>query len=672
MINRQSHGYIGASAAPADGAVDSVNGQTGAVVLELDDFGVTATPAELNYVDGVTSNIQTQLNAAQAGKRTDTHVMPLQQKFTYVESFNTVLADYYGAGTITRDTTVTMDGGGSCKIALPAGTTLAGGIRDAFASPQDWSSKNFSIWVQSADWNKVNEIQLLLLSGGTYNDGVCFRLNIKQYLVAPTNNEWIQLIFNREQFTTVGAAVWTDIQKIIVRGSATSGQTTDIYFDQFTVFDEVKAGYVSIDFDDGWASIYDAATYMSTKGLVGSLHVIPSLLGTAGYMTQAQVDDLARRGWEISGHGLTNLATLTTQQVDDDVRQMREYLNQYAYKGSDFYAYPEGVNNLAIRNIVGKYFSAARDVLFISQPAAWVAPYNIHSYAPIESTLTADITQRITDTLTKGTWQVLTFHKIVTTPTGGSVVEYSTANFQTVIDFIVSSGATCLPKSQVVERLSSNPGVIAPASSTDNAITRFDGTSGKIVQNSTVIIDDTGTMTLPNAANIAVGTATGTQIATATTQKLGFFAATPVVQQLATVDLGVVLSNLGLRAAGTAYPINTSGSAAFTGAFASGSGGGRSPITNRTGNATLTATSPVYNTIDATAGNITITLPLANASNGQCFKLKRTDGTANTVTIARAGSDTIDGAASYTLPTQYKYVHIHNNNSTSWWVMGNN
>ena len=39
-----------------------------------------------------------------------------------------------------------------------------------------------------------------------------------------------------------------------------------------------------------------------------------------------------------------------------------------------------------------------------------------------------------------------------------------------------------------------------------------------------------GTLTLSDACNIAVNTTTGTKIGTATTQKLGFFNAAPVVQ----------------------------------------------------------------------------------------------------------------------------------------------
>lgn len=73
-----------------------------------------------------------------------------------------------------------------------------------------------------------------------------------------------------------------------------------------------------------------------------------------------------------------------------------------------------------------------------------------------------------------------------------------------------------------------------------------------------------GNLSLP-ALNIVTDTTTGMKIATGTTQKLGFYNATPIVQPGATTDLGVVLSNLGLRASGTAYPVTTSGTVTLTG-----------------------------------------------------------------------------------------------------------
>ena len=58
---------------------------------------------------------------------------------------------------------------------------------------------------------------------------------------------------------------------------------------------------------------------------------------------------------------------------------------------------------------------------------------------------------------------------------------------------------------------------------------------------------------------IILGTSTGTMFGTSTSQKLGFFGTAAIAQPGATTDLGTVLSNLGLRASGTAYPITTSG-----------------------------------------------------------------------------------------------------------------
>lgn len=58
-------------------------------------------------------------------------------------------------------------------------------------------------------------------------------------------------------------------------------------------------------------------------------------------------------------------------------------------------------------------------------------------------------------------------------------------------------------------------------------------------------------LTLADATNIVVATGTGTKIGTATSQKLGFFNATPVVQPTASTALVTALQNLGLVASGT-------------------------------------------------------------------------------------------------------------------------
>lgn len=64
-----------------------------------------------------------------------------------------------------------------------------------------------------------------------------------------------------------------------------------------------------------------------------------------------------------------------------------------------------------------------------------------------------------------------------------------------------------------------------------------------------------------------------------------------------------------------------------------------------------------YLRCDATSGNITVNLP-ASIGLGRLVTIKKIDSSANTVTITRAGSDTIDGANTEVLTTQYDSVQM--------------
>jgi hypothetical protein len=76
--------------------------------------------------------------------------------------------------------------------------------------------------------------------------------------------------------------------------------------------------------------------------------------------------------------------------------------------------------------------------------------------------------------------------------------------------------------------------------------------------------------------------------------------------------------------------------------------------------------------VDATSGAITVTLPPANTSGrGRAFIIKKIDNSANAVTIDGDTSDTIDGAANYSLATQWKYVKVVSD-GTNWLIIGNN
>lgn len=76
-----------------------------------------------------------------------------------------------------------------------------------------------------------------------------------------------------------------------------------------------------------------------------------------------------------------------------------------------------------------------------------------------------------------------------------------------------------------------------------------------------------------------------------------------------------------------------------------------------------------YVTGDATSAGFTMTLPAANTCKGHQIIIKKIDSSLNAVTIARAGSDTIDGATSTTLNTQYETVVLFSDGSATWSVL---
>lgn len=87
----------------------------------------------------------------------------------------------------------------------------------------------------------------------------------------------------------------------------------------------------------------------------------------------------------------------------------------------------------------------------------------------------------------------------------------------------------------------------------------------------------------------------------------------------------------------------------------------------KTSNYTITGTDVII-FADATSGNVTITLPTASSFTGYNFYVKRIDSSANTCSVARSGSDTIDGSTSFSLDTQYFAVRVVSNGS-NWFII---
>ena len=171
---------------------------------------------------------------------------------------------------------------------------------------------------------------------------------------------------------------------------------------------------------------------------------------------------------------------------------------------------------------------------------------------------------------------------------------------------VVQGGVT--KKETVSQALTSAGSVIGPASATDNAITRFDGTTGKLIQNSNATIDDSGNLTAANFSGSSSGSNTG---------------------DVTVLDTGNVdLSLIGQQISG----------AVINGAF--------SPV-SANDNTNHVLTDGVGFNADYTGGITSFTLVGALALKGQTCAIFGGDSSGWTLTIP-AGKTLMIGALTYT------------------------
>ena len=96
-------------------------------------------------------------------------------------------------------------------------------------------------------------------------------------------------------------------------------------------------------------------------------------------------------------------------------------------------------------------------------------------------------------------------------------------------------------------------------------------------------------------------------------------------------------------------------------------GGFGTAVVSKTGNYTATASD--YTILcDATTASFTVTLPASSGATRRMYVIKKIDSSANTVTIDGNASETIDGATTKVLTTQYASYTIQCNGS-NWFII---
>ena len=86
-------------------------------------------------------------------------------------------------------------------------------------------------------------------------------------------------------------------------------------------------------------------------------------------------------------------------------------------------------------------------------------------------------------------------------------------------------------------------------------------------------------------------------------------------------------------------------------------------------NAIYTAKTSDYTVLASGSVVTSVQLPTAVGVLGQEYVIKKSDASANAVTVTTTSSQTIDGSTTYSLPAQYNGVKVQSDNA-NWWITG--
>lgn len=283
------------------------------------------------------------------------------------------------------------------------------------------SLQGIDISLSNDSWGKeaVFNIEKIINYQGEYRDGEWIQFGAgKGELQKSTQGSW--LIASWEKSDT--SFDWSKIDAIRFVAKAKKGEQSEISLTDFMLVPDQKDTRVVFVFDDGWSSVMDGADLMKKYGMKGNVSVITSAIGKKKYLTLEEVKRLQNEyGWNIANHSESHKnAVFEYDQVnnlagfENDTQNALQFLIQNGINSApNWYVYPDGSTNDAVKKIIGKYYKFARATTIVPQPFPFPEPLEVgvfQVYSDRASVL--DVYNAIRDAKKYNQTLFLMFHKL--------------------------------------------------------------------------------------------------------------------------------------------------------------------------------------------------------------------------------------------------------------------
>ena len=346
-----------------------------------------------------------------------------------------------GTGTVSTDTSDFLNGTQSLKVVTAGDGVFE--VLDAGFLPNEFDISNSFINLTIKMDVVLNMANMVVrVSGDDFVTAFDFAFN------GPTvsfwkDDEWSTLSIGFSDATN-GIGTPTDASKKTINRvqiRLADGASTGVTFNlaRLSISERPPKAVCSIQFDDTDLTIFtEGKRILSEYGFPATVWIIgASIDDNAAHMTSAQLRELQDlHNWQISCHGFFDLTLLSIAAARADIESNKTFLVNGGFKGAEYYAWPFGTNNLALRELAQEYFLSARatGVGNESFPPSDNMKYRSKNLS--NTTTPAFMNALIDDAIDNNDWMLFFNHKLVVS--AASTIEYDIADYQTVIDHIAT------------------------------------------------------------------------------------------------------------------------------------------------------------------------------------------------------------------------------------------
>lgn len=367
-------------------------------------------------------------------------------------------------GTVTDDTVVYYTGTQSLKL-VTDGASGESKIRWTGISPAfNMTGKFFKMWVRIDDIDELNRLWIYAASTAWSAYYAWKPSDAPSHWLDSgggdhgSNAAWICISLSQGEVSTLGSPDRSSIVALQLYAQDKGAVPVTINFGALYAVDEQGTPVVTFSFDDNWESIYTQgfAYLTTTKGKAAINYLTCDDLGTAGRMTQANVDALYAGGWDIGGHYGTELDDVP--DVGATLDYVQDYLDSHGYnRGVLDFALPGGVwNEGTVMPAVKSRFRSCRTIIPYGETRPPGDNYKLRTMEVMQTTTLATVEGRVDRCYSNKEWLILVFHRLVAVPS--TSLEWAISDFQALVDYIIAKPVEIKTVCDVLNLPVSSPG----------------------------------------------------------------------------------------------------------------------------------------------------------------------------------------------------------------------